>query len=391
MKVGIVGLGFRLGYLAHVFSVVRPDFEVVGYVDPDSAGLAYMAQRGVSPGTRYDSLEAMLETAGLDLLMVGSPNVFHLEHIRIGLEHGMKIFSEKPVVVDLEQTLALARLLSDFPSDQLMVGFVMRYAPLYQALKQAQADNMLGPIASIEAAEHIAPFHGAFFMRDWRRYTQYSGGFMLEKCCHDLDLYNSVVGARPARVASFGGRRSFIPENRPENWGANDTEVYFRKPSGWLGTDEVFESDADIVDSQTALIEYENGASLAFHANSNVADQFRRFCIVGARGMAEGDFIRGFMKVHDARTSECLVDSRFPRSTALSLHYGADEQMAADVYDHVLDGRPLPVSAIDALEVGLLVYMIEQARRTRSVIELADHWIAFDNALGRATVRDGVV
>ena len=27
-------------------------------------------------------------------------------------------------------------------------------------------------------------------MRDWRRYGHYSGGFMLEKCCHDLDLYN---------------------------------------------------------------------------------------------------------------------------------------------------------------------------------------------------------
>ncbi|WP_423360680.1 hypothetical protein F7H86_03785 [Novacetimonas hansenii] len=242
---------------------------------------------------------------------------------------------------------------------------------------------MLGDIASIEAAEHIAPFHGAFFMRDWRRYEKYSGGFLMEKCCHDLDLYNSIVGARPMRVASFGGRRSFTPENMPTNWGVNDTEVYFRKPSGWMGTDKVFDSDADIVDSQTALIEYANGASLAFHANTNVADQFRRFCIIGAQGMAEGDFIRGFLKMHDARTSECVMDKAFPRSTALSLHYGADEQMAADVYDHVTEGRPLPVSAIDALEAGLLIFMIEEARRTRTVIELADSWAQFDEALGR--------
>ena len=31
MKVAIIGLGYRLGYLGHVFSVLDPDFEIVGY------------------------------------------------------------------------------------------------------------------------------------------------------------------------------------------------------------------------------------------------------------------------------------------------------------------------------------------------------------------------
>ena len=35
MRVGIVGLGYRLAYLARVFSAEQPDFSVVGYVDPD--------------------------------------------------------------------------------------------------------------------------------------------------------------------------------------------------------------------------------------------------------------------------------------------------------------------------------------------------------------------
>ena len=39
MKVGIVGLGFRLGYLAPLFRAALPDFEIVGYVDPAPAGL----------------------------------------------------------------------------------------------------------------------------------------------------------------------------------------------------------------------------------------------------------------------------------------------------------------------------------------------------------------
>ena len=38
MRVGIVGLGYRLGYLSRVFSLASESFEIVGYVDPAPAG-----------------------------------------------------------------------------------------------------------------------------------------------------------------------------------------------------------------------------------------------------------------------------------------------------------------------------------------------------------------
>ena len=49
MKVAIIGLGFRLGYLGHVFSVLDPDFEIVGYVDPAPAGLAELRSAASLP------------------------------------------------------------------------------------------------------------------------------------------------------------------------------------------------------------------------------------------------------------------------------------------------------------------------------------------------------
>jgi len=386
MKVGIVGLGFRLGYLAHVFTAEVPGFEVVGYVDPEPAGKAYAEEHGVSVGKSYETLEAMLQSEQLDLLMVGSPNHLHLDHIRTGLAHGVKIFAEKPVVTTVAETMEIAGLIAEHGSDNVMVGLVLRYAPLYVGLRKAQADGLIGDVASIEASEHIPPYHGAFFMRDWRRYEKYSGSFMLEKCCHDLDLYNGVMGCRPMRVASFGGRRSFTPANRPEGLGANDVEVYHRKPSGWLGSDKVFDSDGDIIDYQTAIVEYASGASLCFHTNMNVPDDFRRFCVVGAKGMAEGDFIRNYFRVHDARTRDKLIDTSF-EMTALSQHYGADEQMARDIAAHILDARPLPVSVVDALEAGLLAISIDEARRTKTVVDMAPIWRRFDAALSGQASR----
>jgi predicted dehydrogenase len=255
MKVGIVGLGYRLGYLARIFSVSLSDFEVVAHVDPQPAGLSYTQQFDIPVGTSYESLAQMLALEKLDLLMVGSPNHMHLGHIRTGLEHGIKVFTEKPVVTTIDETMEIARLIAAHGSDNVMVGLVLRYAPLYVDLRKAQADGLLGDIVSIEASEHIPPYHGAFFMRDWRRYERFSGSFMLEKCCHDLDLYNGVMGCRPAFVSSFGGRKTFIPKNAPEAAGINDFEVYHRKPSGWMGSDKVFDSDGDIIDFQTAIVE----------------------------------------------------------------------------------------------------------------------------------------
>ncbi len=384
MKVGIVGLGYRLAYLARVFTAEHADFSVVGHVDPDPAGLPYTQQHGIPVGKSYASLEAMLDAEQLDLLMVGSPNHLHLGHIRTGMERGLKVFTEKPVVVTVEETMALAGLIAQYGSDNLMVGLVLRYAPLYKDLRQAQADGLIGEVASIEASEHIPPYHGAFFMRDWRRYERYSGSFMLEKCCHDLDLYNGVMGCRPRKVVSFGGRKIFIPENSPAARGINDLEVYHRKPSGWMGSDKVFDSDGDIIDFQTAMVEYENGSVLSFHTNLSVPDDFRRFAVIGPYGQAEGDFVRNFFKVTDSRTSERLIDKTYAGSD-LSVHYGADEQMARDICKHFYDGDPLPVSVVDALEAGLLALSMDEARKTHTVIDMTPIWQRFDAALaGRA-------
>jgi len=381
MRVGIVGLGNRLSYLARIFSVtLGDDFTVVAHVDPELFGLGYTEEHHISIGKRYPTLETMLESENLDLLMVGSPNHMHLGHIRTGLEAGAKIFTEKPVVTTVAETLALARLIHQYGSDNVMVGLVLRYAPLYIDLRRAQADGMLGDIVSIEACEHIAPYHGAFFQRDWRRYEKWSGSFMLEKCCHDLDLYNGVMGCRPKYVSSFGGRKTFIPKNAPQVSGINDMEVYYRKPGGWMASDKVFDTDADIIDFQQALVEYENGSSLCFHTNLNVPDEYRRFAVMGAKGMAEGDFVRNFFKVTDARTSDRLVDKVYGASE-LSVHYGADEQMARDIAKHLVDGAPLPVSVINALEAGLLALAMDDARRSRSVVDMTRTWARFDAAL----------
>ncbi|MGP4694027.1 Gfo/Idh/MocA family protein [Agrobacterium cavarae] len=379
MKIAVAGLGFRLANVIASFRKACPELELVGVMDPQPAGLPAIRSSGMAEPRPFETVEAMLAQTKPNLLMVGSPNLFHLEHITTGLRAGVRVFTEKPVVIDEEQTMTMARLLAEYGDESVMVGLVLRYSDLYRDLRAAQAQGQIGTITSIEASEHIAPYHGAFFMRDWRRHTRYAGPFMLEKCCHDIDLYGSVVGTRAKAVASFGGRKSFVAENRPNQLSAFQQKEFYKKPSGWLDSDAVFESDGDIIDYQTAIIEYEGGATMSFHTNLNVPDPFRRFCVIGSKGMAEGDFIRNRFEVHSAVTGERLVERRYEGHE--SDHYGADDQMASDIYRHLTGTAALPVNIVAALEAGLVAIKIEEARLARRTIELAETWQRFDDAL----------
>ncbi|WP_150525868.1 Gfo/Idh/MocA family protein [Roseibium sediminis] len=384
MKVGFVGLGARIANVGSHFKAFRPDMEFVSYVDPTPAGLPHVRKYADRELKGYETLEGMLKSEKLDLLMIGSPNHMHIEHLKTGLQSDVQhIFAEKPIVISEAETFELLELLKHHGgAKRVLVGLVLRYSPLYVALRNSLDSGQIGKVVSIEAAEHIGPYHGSFFMRDWRRYSKYSGGFMLEKCFHDLDLYQGVVGQRPRFVSSFGGRKSFVPENRPENaapFPAPDTgdRVDPFTPR-WGGANADFESDGDIIDYQTALVEYEDGTNLCFHTNMFVPDEFRRFAVMGTRGMAEGDFIRNYYKVHDAFTSRCLVD--MPQVGQGSTgHYGADEGMARDLALYFEKGGDLPVSVLDALEAGLTAIKLDEARNSRSVIDMSETWQKFDS------------
>ena len=380
MKIGVVGFGNRIAHVFHELKKINAEADIVAYVDPQPIGKAYALKNNFFPKKKYSTLKEMISNESLDLLMIGSPNHLHLEHIREGLEAGLKIFAEKPIVVDENQTIELAKLIKQFGQNNILVGLVLRYSQHARSVRDLIQSNAIGDIISIEASEHIMPWHGGFFMRNWRRKEKYSGGFMLEKCCHDIDFYSMITKCRPIKVASFGGRNSFIPNNKP-----NDSlEEYTRyNLEGWESKKNVFDSDADIVDHQVAIIEYESGATLAFHTNMRVPDEFRRFAVMGTEGMVEGDFVRGFLKAHDQK-NKIILDEDFGAAFGMVKgHYGADSLMLKDINEHLVNSElsTLPVGVIDCMEAGLVAMKIDESRKTGKIVDLTSTWKNIDNIL----------
>ncbi len=373
MRAVVAGVGLRAAHVLTIFKEQMPELVFDGYVDPQPGFLDAIG----TDTPAFETVEEMLAATDPELFFIFSPNGYHLDHIRAGLQAGVRMFAEKPIVTTEDESFALAELLAEYGSDQVMVGLVLRYSQHMVDLRASL--DVLGPIASIEASEYIAPYHGAFFMRDWRRKEGLSGGFMLEKCCHDLDIYNMIMGARPMQVASFGGNRSFLPEHAPTS--NAEAQIMHQKASIWESADDPFSSDADIIDFQTAMVQYENGAALSFHTSLNVPDEHRRFCVLGALGMAEGDFVRGGLKItaRDGTTVQEFDYTQMAKERR-SAHYGADHMMVAEVVEY-LQGRSaaLKVGVLDALEAGLLALAIDRARKTGQVVSMADIWARYDS------------
>ena len=384
MKVGAVGLGNRAAHVFFELKKINPNYTLVAFVDPQPIGKKFAEEKNIFPNQEYSSLEEMLNKENLDLLIVGSPNHLHLEHIQRGLEAGVTIFAEKPIVANEEQTWKLAELIKKYGKDKVLVGLVLRYSKHARSIRKLIQEDALGKIISLEASEHIMPWHGGFFMRNWRRKTSYSGGFILEKCCHDLDFYSMIVGCRPIKVASFGGRNAFVASQSPALSGEIDLDVYQEyNLKGWESKEEVFDSDADIVDHQVAIIEYENGATLAFHTNMKVPDEFRRFAIIGTKGMVEGDFVRGYLTAHNSHTGKKIFDENFGAAFQQGTkgHYGADQLMLTDINNHFLNRstNSLPVGVVDCMEAGLVAMKIDESRVKNQIINLRDMWDKLDS------------
>ena len=96
-------------------------------------------------------------------------------------------------------------------------------------------------------------------MKEWNKFAVYSGGTLVEKCCHYFDLMNRIAASLPARVFASGGRA-----------------VNFK--------DFSYEGQAlDIDDHALVIVEYENGVRGQFTLNMFSEELYEGLAVSGDR------------------------------------------------------------------------------------------------------------
>lgn len=126
----------------------------------------------------------------LDAVFVTSSNDKHFRHLNAVLANSTckNIYIEKPLFHTMDE---LQRFKVDRDDVNIAVGLTLRYSNMAKIVVETlqQYREQLGTVHKVKSWERLAIGHGmTIIMMNWRRSINLSGGFLLEKSVHDVDL-----------------------------------------------------------------------------------------------------------------------------------------------------------------------------------------------------------
>lgn len=219
VKVAIAGLGNRGRETYAKSAELHPDkMEIVAVADIDSEKVRLAAEKfNVPKEACFSSAEEMLKQEKLaDVMIIATQDRQHVAHAVEALEKGYHLLLEKPVSPELEECKRLAEVAKRC-GRKVVVCHVLRYTPIYQKVKELLDSGMIGDVVSVMACENVGWYHQAhsFVRGNWANSDETSP-MILQKCCHDMDLYLWLAGKTCETITSFGDTYLFKEEKAPK-------------------------------------------------------------------------------------------------------------------------------------------------------------------------------
>jgi predicted dehydrogenase len=214
----VIGAGDR-GANAYVPLLLREPglARLVAVAEPDEGRReAFAARFGIGPEGRFaDHRELLARPALADFALVATPDALHVDPALGALERGYHVLLEKPMATseaDCERLVAA----SEASGRLLQICHVLRYAPLYAAIKQVIDSGEIGRVVTIQHSENVSYWHYAHsYARGHWRNRAASSPMVLAKSCHDLDLLHWLAGAPPVRLTSLERPTELCEANAP--------------------------------------------------------------------------------------------------------------------------------------------------------------------------------
>ncbi len=418
ITVAVAGLGSRGNAYSAALEKLGERARIVASADVLSDRVERFAKRyGVPEEGRFPSAEKMLECERLaDVLIVATPDRLHFSHASAALDAGYHLLLEKPVSPVLSECFELARK-AKTSSRRVIVCHVLRYTAFYRKLKSIIDSGVIGDIVSIIADEKVGYWHQAhsFVRGNWSNNGR-SSPMILQKCCHDMDIFRWLVGRRCVAVSSFGSlthfRKSEAPHGAPERC-TEECPVYRSCPYsveksyiksaregyfGWpvdvvtqIPTLEsllenlktgpygrcVYHCDNDVVDHQVVNLLFEGGATVSFTmcAFNGVTSWGRGTHIMGTKGEIVADSGKDRIEIGvfggDKNTYESVS-----AQTDGSGHGGGDFGVVRDLIDLIGSGEdpsPSMTDIAETLESHVIALAAEESRQNGgALVDTAD-------------------
>ena len=273
LRYGIIGSGM-MG-LEHIENLSHTEgVEVTAIADPDP-GSREFAGALVPDALHYTNHEALIADNVCDAVVVASPNFTHVDVLRDLLATDLHVLVEKPLCTTVDDCYTILEL-AEGRAAITWVGLEYRYMPPIARLIDEVAAGAVGVPKMISIREHRFPFLKK--VGDWNRFSENTGGTLVEKCCHFFDLMRRITRSEPVRVLASGGQD------------VNHRGVVYDD-----GT------TSDILDNAYVVVELASGAramlELCMFAESSKHQE--EISLVGTRGKLEA-----FAPSHGVRTDD---------------------------------------------------------------------------------------
>ncbi len=204
IKVGIIGFGMMGRMQAEgCFGTLANRYRIVGICDDYEPHLEDARRLFRSGDVKfYRDYRQMLEECDFDLAAIVTPDHLHEEMALACLRNGKHLRLEKPMALDPAGCRRVAEEAAR-SGTTVQIGLELRYSELTARMKNELPG--LGRLKMLWCHEFRHPFlekRGS--LPDWIIRKRYSGGTLVEKCCHHFDLFNAFAGAKPLSVFASG-------------------------------------------------------------------------------------------------------------------------------------------------------------------------------------------
>ncbi len=328
LKAAVIGVGSMGRHHARVYTELAQT-TLVGVADVNADLAQTFGERYSVPA--YEDYHKLLECERPDIVSVVVPTRFHREVAEQVMEAGVDVLVEKPIAATVDEAEALIACAARLQR-KLMVGHIVRFSPVVQALKKHLDAGKLGKIFQI-VCRRVGPFPAR--VRDV--------GVVIDLAPHDLDVMRFISGDEPVRL--------------------------------YAETEQQIHTEHE--DFLTALLRFKKGLNGVLEINWLTPQKIREITVLGEHGMFRADDLTQDLYFFENADATDLTWNHLSMLKGVSegkmIRYPIQryEPLRAELEafaDAVLHNQPVPVTGEDGLAALRLALALVKSGREHQVI-----------------------
>lgn len=212
INIAMIGCGDRGKGVLSVIQKMPAQFKTLAYCDVLDFRLTETKQYVPASAIAIKDYKQILDDKKIEAVFIATPLSEHFKIAKDAVLAGKAVYVEKTMTYNVQEALALRKLVKQYPKQVFQVGYQYRYSPLYFKVKDMIRSGYIGKVSQIDCRwdrnwNWRRPVEDPKLERqiNWRMYKEYSGGLPAELLSHQIDFINWAFETQPDEIIGTGG------------------------------------------------------------------------------------------------------------------------------------------------------------------------------------------